>query len=229
MTTTFDPDAVEAVAFDSYGTLVDVDAVVDSLAEHVAEPELVATIWRERSLAYAIVGDAVGEYDAFYELNRHALRYALETAGADVDEADREAILSTYRDLPAFDDVRGGIERLREAGYECYVVSNGDAAMLESTIEGAGLGDLLAGTVSADEVERFKPRPRLYRHAADRIGAPPASLAYVAAGWWDVPGAITAGMQGVWLDRADGRWGPYEVDPDLRIESVHDLADELGA
>lgn len=224
----FDPDAVETIAFDSYGTIVDVTAVVEPLSEHVGEPELVAQLWRERSLAYAMVGNAIGEYDSFYEMNRHALRYALETTGTDVTDDEREEILSTYHELPVFDDVRGGMERFRDAGYDCYVVSNGSEEMLESLVDHADLGDLVEGTISADEVERFKPEADLYRHAADEIGTPIEEIAFVAAGWWDAPGAIHAGMQGVWIDRQDTLWGPYEMDPDLTIESFHDLADELG-
>lgn len=225
----FDPDAVETLAFDSYGTLVDVTAVAEPLAEYVDEPELVSRIWRERSLSYAMVGNAIDEYDAFYEMNRHALRYALETAGADVGEDEREEILSTYHELPPFDDVRPGLERLSDAGYDLYVVSNGNEEMLESMVDHAGLGDLLEGTISADEIGQFKPEPELYRHAADRIGAPIEELAFVAAGWWDVPGAMNAGMQGIWIDRQDTLWGPYEAEPDLRIESFRELADELEA
>ncbi|WP_247001647.1 haloacid dehalogenase type II [Halosolutus gelatinilyticus] len=225
----FDPDAVETIAFDSYGTLVDVSAVADPLSAHVDgyDPELVAALWRERSLAYAMVGNAIGEYDAFYEMNRRALRFVLETIGADVEEDEREEILSTYHDLPVFDDVRDGLERLSEHGYDCYVVSNGNEEMLESMVENADLGDLLAGTISADEIEQFKPQSALYRHAADEIGMPIERIAFVAAGWWDVPGAIDAGMQGVWIDRQDALWGPYELEPDLTIERVGELADEL--
>ncbi|WP_312909231.1 haloacid dehalogenase type II [Natronosalvus caseinilyticus] len=229
MSSTFDPDAVEAVAFDSYGTLVDVSGVADALEPHLeeADPALVATIWRQRSLAYAMVGNAIGEYDTFYAMNRHALRFALETVDVDLEEAEREAVLETYHELPVFDDVRDGIERVRDLGYDCYVVSNGNEAMLESLVDHADLGDLLVDTISADEVERFKPQPRLYRHAADRIDAPTESIAFVGAGWWDVPGAMNAGLQGVWINRQDTLWGPYDVEPDLTIETIHDLAAEL--
>ena len=54
------------------------------------------------------------------------------------------------------------------------------------------------------------------------------AIAFVAAGWWDVPGGIHAGMQGVWINRQETLWEPYEVDPDLTIESFHELADELA-
>lgn len=47
---TFDPDSVTTLTFESYSTLVDVDAVEAALAEHVADPEPVSKLWRARSL-----------------------------------------------------------------------------------------------------------------------------------------------------------------------------------
>lgn len=225
---TFDSDAVETVAFDSYGTIVDVTAVGEPLSEHVDSPEVVAKLWRNRSLGYAMVANAIEEYDSFYALNRHALRYALDTLGIELDEETQEEILSTYHELPVFDDVRAGMKRLRDGGYELYVVSNGSEEMLETMVDHGDLGDLLTDTVSADEVERFKPDAEPYRHAADRIGTPIEEICFVAAGWWDVPGAVHAGMQGVWINRQNTLWGPYETEPDLTIETFGDLADELG-
>ncbi len=222
-----DPDRTEAIAFDSYGTIVDVTTVQEPLAEYVDEPELVSQLWRERSLAYAMVGNAIEEYDSFYEMNRAALRYALDFVGSEVGEDDRETILSTYDELAVFEDAVPGMERLREMGYDLYVVSNGSEEMLETLVDHVGIGDLIEGTVSADEVGTFKPEPALYRHAASEIGAPIEEITFVAAGWWDVPGAIHAGMQGVWIDRQNTNWGPYETEPALTIETFHDLADEL--
>lgn len=207
----------------------DVGAVEGPLSEYVDDAGTVATLWRERSLAYAMVGNAIGEYDTFFEMNRHALRYALDVVGADLDEAEREEVLSTYHELPAFDDVREGLQRLTDAGYGCYVVSNGNEELLGSMVEHADIGDYVVDTISADEVERFKPEVEFYRNAIERIGRPARTIAYVAAGWWDVPGGINASMQGVWINRQDTLWGPYDTEPDLTVDTFHDLADVLDA
>ena len=224
-----DPDAVEAVAFDSYGTIVDVTAVEEPLSEYVDRPDLVSQIWRERSLNYAMVGNHVGEYDDFYEMNRAALEFALETAGADTDEDEREEILSTYNELDVYEDAPEGMERLHDAGYDLYILSNGSPEMLDHLLDHAGIGDYVEDTISVDEVETFKPDAEVYRRAADRIGADIDELAFVAAGWWDVPGAVNAGMQGVWVNRQETLWGPYEIEPDVTVEDFHDVADRLDA
>jgi 2-haloacid dehalogenase len=225
----FDADRVETVTVDSYSTLVDVDAAEAALADHVADPGAVSRLWRVRSLVYTMVANHIDAYQPFYEMNRDALQYALDRFGVDLEAAERDEILAVYHELDVFADVREGIERIRDAGYDCYVVSNGDPEMLASMVEHADIADLLSGTVSADEVETFKPAAELYRHAAARTGTPISEIAHATAGWFDVMGARHAGMQGVWVDRVGQPWEPFDGEPDLRVETLTDLAEELGA
>ena len=226
----FDPDRVTTITFDSYSTLVDVDATAAALTEHtdIDDPTPISQTWRERSMQYTLVATHLEDYETFYEINRDALTYALAAHGLDVSPADREAILEVYHELEVFDDVRTSIERLHEAGYDTYVLSNGNPEMLESMVDHAGIEDLVVETISADELETFKPDPDLYRHAAGRTGTPIDELAHVSALWFDVQGAIHAGMQGVWLDRKATPWDPFGAEPDLIADGLDDLADRLS-
>jgi 2-haloacid dehalogenase len=224
----FDPDAVTTLTFDSYSTLVDVDAAEQALADRVDDPEPVSKLWRTRSIEYTLVSNHTDAYDTFYQMNRDALAYALEASGVDLPEAEREAILSVYHELDVFEDVRKGIERLRDAGYDCYVLSNGDPEMLASLVDHADIGDLLVDTISADEIGTFKPSVELYRHAAARTGTPIDEIAHTTALWFDVQGAQHVGMQGIWPDRKGSPWEPFDGDPDLTVETLHDVADELA-
>ena len=225
----FEPDRVRTVTFDSYSTIVDVDAAEQALADRITDPRPVSRLWRSRSLAYTFVANHIDAYQPFYEMNRDALQYALDSYGVDLSTAERDEILAVYHELDVFADVRAGIQRLRDAGYDCYVVSNGNPEMLASMVDHADIGDLLEDTISADEVETFKPDAELYRHAAARTGTPIDDIVHVTAGWFDVQGAIHAGMQGAWVDRKGSPWDTFDGDPDLIVESFYNLADELGA
>ena len=224
----FDSDRVETLTFDSYSTIVDVDAAAEALADHVDDAERVATLWRVHSITYTLVANHIDAYQPFYEMNRDALQYALEASGADVSPDERDEALAIYHELDVFDDVRDGLERLVDGGYDCYIVSNGNPEMLDSMVEHAGIGDLITDTVSADEIQTYKPDADLYRHAADQTGTPIDEHAHVTAGWFDVQGAQYAGMQGVWLDRKGEPWVPFDGEPDLTAETLYDLAEELG-
>jgi 2-haloacid dehalogenase len=225
----FDPTAVTTLTFDSYSTLVDVDAAEKALAARVDDPEPVSKLWRSRSIEYTLVSNHIDAYQTFYEMNRDALTYALDAHSVDLPEEEREEILSVYHELDVFDDVREGMKRLREAGYDLYVVSNGNPEMLDSMVDHAEIGGLLEDTISADEVETFKPDAELYRHAAARTGTPIEEMAHAAALWFDVQGAQHAGMQGIWMNRKDTPWEPFDGEPSLTVETIHDIADELDA
>lgn len=225
---TFDPGVVSTVTFDSYGTLVDVDAAEAALADRVDDPGPISKQWRTRSLQYTFVANYTDNYKPFYEINRDALQYALASHDVDIDAQERDSILAVYHELDVFGDVRDAIERLVDAGYPCYVVSNGNPEMLDSLVEHADLTALIEDTVSADEIRTFKPAAEIYRHAAGRTGTPIEEIAHVAAGWFDVLGAMHAGMQGVWTNRSGDPQEPFGGTPDLTVEDIHGLADELA-
>jgi 2-haloacid dehalogenase len=224
----FDPEAVTTVTFDSYSTIVDVDAAEKALADRVDDPEPVSRLWRARSLEYTFVANHFDAYQPFYEMNRDALEFALAAHGVDLPADDRDEILGVYHELDVFDDVREGMERLRDGGYDLYVVSNGDPEMLASMVEHAGIDDLLEDAISADEIETYKPAAALYRHAAARAGTPIDEIAHLSAAWFDVQGATHAGMQGVWVDRKGDPWEPFGSEPDRTVTTIHEFAAALG-
>ena len=224
----FEPDNVETITVDSYGTLVDPSAVEDALISEIdVDPEPVSRLWRSRSLMYTMVSNHIGQYQPFYGMNRDALQFALDSHGIDLDKETQEEILSTYHELDVFDDVRDGIERLQDGGYEVYVVSNGNPEMLESMVSHADIDDLVEDTISAHEIETFKPDREIYRHAAARTGTPIKNIVHVAGPVFDVQGAKSAGMQGAWLNRDGGPYEGFGPAADLELETFHDLADAL--
>ncbi|PSP56383.1 haloacid dehalogenase type II [Halobacteriales archaeon QH_7_66_36] len=223
----FDEDRVSTLTFDSYSTIVDVGSATDALDDYVDDPRLISERWRSHSLMYSMAANDTDSYETFYELNRHALTYALESAGVEVTDEVREEILSVYMDLYVFDDIPEGVSRLAE-GYDLWVVSNGNPEMLDAMFDVADLHDDVEGYISADEVETFKPDPGIYRHAAATLDVPIEEVAHVTAGWFDVAGAEGAGMQGVWVNRDDGPYPNFGHRPSLEVDSFTSLADELG-
>lgn len=222
-----DTERVSTVTFDSYSTLVDVNSSARVLEGLVDDPESVARTWRAKALSYSAVADDLDAYDTYFEMHRLGLQYALEAEGVEATDESLDELMAVYHDLDPFEDVREGFERLVEMGYEPWILSNGDPAMLDSLVDSLGVDDLLAGTISADEIRTFKPDANLYRHAAGRVGTPLDEILHVAAAAFDVKGAIHAGMQGGWLHRSGEPWDPMGPDPDIVVETVPELADAL--
>ncbi|MFC4449526.1 haloacid dehalogenase type II [Halorussus aquaticus] len=231
-----DSEAVTTVTVDSYTTLVDVGSQIAALEEHVDgmdDAEAVSQRWRSQYISYSMVANDIDEYRPFWELVGQGLRYALEANGYDVSADVRDRIRSTvYEDeLTVFDDVTDGIDRITDSGYEVYVLSNGNPEMLDHLVETADLAGTVTDTISADEVEVYKPDSAIYRHAADRVGTPIDRILHVSGGSMrDVWGAKHAGMRTAWLSRPEED-SPHEElgrDPDLVVEDFHDLADRLS-
>ena len=230
-----DGDDIDTVTVDSYTTLVDVDAQEDALEEHVddlADPASVSQRWRSKYIEYSVTANDIDEYRPFHELIDLGLRYALEAHGHDVAPDVREAIRRTVYEerLDVFQDVPSGIRRIADAGYDVYVLSNGSPPMLDHLVEAADLDGVVADTISAAEVETYKPDAEIYRHAAARTGTPIDRILHVSGGAMrDVWGAKHAGMRTCWLSRPE-KPSPREhlgADPDLEVESFRDLADRF--
>ena len=222
-----DPDRIETVTFDSFSTLVDVDSTATAVEGYVDDPVSFAREWHARAAYYGTISNHIDAYETYFDLHRDALEYLLAAEGVEVSEEELDEMNAVYHEMEPFDDVREGMERLDGAGYGLGIVSNGDPPMLESMVGAVGVDDLLAATVSADEIERHKPAVELYEHAADRLGTDTGAIVHVSNGQFDVQGAVHAGMQGIWLNRQDNPPEPFGPDPDLAVESVDELVDEL--
>ena len=229
MSDTFDPDRVEAVLFDSYGTLVDTGSAARVLDGLVDDPDSVATEWRENALFYSVVANDLGQYRTYFQLHLDGLRDALRADGVDLSEARLRELNAVYHDLDPFPDVARAFERLADAGYRPSICSNGNPEMLESLIETAGIGDTVSELVSAHDIRTLKPARELYEHAAARIEAPPDRVVHVTAHWMDVQGAMNAGMRGVYLNRGDGQWPSFGPSPTRTVGSLDSLCELLGA
>lgn len=225
----------KTVTYDSYTTLVDVYSQAEVLEEKVdgiEHPEFVSRVWRSRNMMLTVIANDIDAYQPFYEIQKHSLRFALESFGYDVPEDVRDEIRQkVYKEnISVFDDVKPAMERIRDLGYDQYVISNGDPEMLDHMVEQAGIEDILEDWISGDEVETFKPEKEIYRHSAARTGTPIENILHVSGGTMrDVWGANHAGMQTAWINR-EGKHYPHEYlgeDPDMTITTIHELADQL--
>jgi 2-haloacid dehalogenase len=227
MDTSFDPAAVDAVLFDSYGTLVDTGAAATVLEGVVADPKAVATAWRDNALFFSVVAGDLGEYATYYDLHLDGLRDAIRAAGHDLPDERLRELNRVYHDLAPYADVRRCFDRLAAAGYRPSICSNGDPEMLASLVETTGIDGVVDTVASADAIRTFKPAAAIYEHAADRLGVPADRLAHVTAHWMDVQGAENAGLQGVWLNREGAAWTAFGGEPSLVVDSLDELCARL--
>ncbi|MBC8093366.1 MAG: haloacid dehalogenase type II, partial [Pseudonocardia sp.] len=216
----------EALAFDMYGTLVDPIRIWTRLERDLPGEALqVAELWRLKQLEYSFRLTAMEDYEDFEQLTRKALDYALAATGCDLGTAQKNALMAQYNDLERFADVEPGLNRLAQRGHPMVVFSNGSPGMLEPLLAAAGLAGWFDGFVSVHEVRAFKPSPRTYRYAAERIGRPIGAVRLVSSNPFDVIGAQAAGMRAAWVNRSGAVFDTLRPPPRIVVGSLTELAE----
>src|SRR5437868_7519441 len=140
---------LELVAFDLYGTVLDVGGLAKRL-ESYAGPKAADLLssWRKAQLERTW---REKEYEPFDVVTARAL----EEVAPRLDAEDRLRMCETWLSLPPFPDARATLESLRRARIRRAVLSNGTPAMIRAALAAAELevGDLL----SADDVRADRP------------------------------------------------------------------------
>ena len=185
-------------------------------------------MWRRKQLEYTFRLAAMELYQDFEQVTRKALDYALATVGRELAPEQKDDLMARYDDLDRFRDVEPGLERLKEAGHEMIVFSNGAPHMLQALMDAAELHRHFQGFASVDEVKTYKPSPETYRHAARRLGRPIGEVRLVSSNPFDDIGAQAAGMKSAWVDRSGGLFDTLGPTPEIVVGTLTELADALN-
>jgi len=76
--------------------------------------------------------------------------------------------------------------------------------------------------LSVEEVGVYKPHPKVYQLAVDRLEVPASSIAFQSSNAWDAHGAADFGMRAVWCNRYGQR---RERLPGSPAHEIHTLAE----
>ena len=120
------------------------------------------------------------------------------------------------------------LKRLKAAGFKTAILSNGSPPMLDAIVGNAGIGNLLDGVLSVEEVGAFKPHPKVYQLALDRLGLDAGAIAFLSSNAWDAYAASAFGMRVVWCNRYGQRAERLPGRPDREISSLAELPALLG-
>jgi len=212
-----------AFVFDAYGTLFDVHSIA-ARANALANERgaALSQLWRTKQLEYTWLQSLMGQRDDFAGVTALALDYAIAALGLPLDGAARQSLLDAYRELSPFADARATLERL--APRPRWILSNGTRAMLDPLVAHAGLGDVLDGTLSVDEAGIYKPSPRVYQLAVDRLGLPIERIGFVSSNGWDAVGAKAFGFTTWWINRGGLPMDRHGPEPDFVVGSLAEVA-----
>lgn len=217
------------LGFDVYGTLIDTHGVVVLLQKTIGDraPEF-SRIWRDKQLEYSFRRGLMQNYENFARCTSDALDYTSSYFRAPLTEKDKQDLLDAYKILPAFDDVKEGLDTAKELGFRLFAFSNGSADAVEALLKHAGIRDYFIGVVSVDEMKSFKPNPGVYSHFLRRAGALGADAWLISSNPFDVIGALSAGMRAAWIKRSpEALFDPWGIKPTLTVNSLLDLPGQI--
>ena len=213
---------MDAVAFDLYGTLLEIASVGRAAAEVTTEPQVLVDLWRTKQLEYTWLRSLMGRYQDFWATTGDALDWSLDRLGIIADDATRSVLLGAWLDVRPYPEVPEALEAL--APRRLAVLSNGNPDMLEAGLTAAGIRGRLHHVLSVDGLAVYKPHPSVYELALSAFDLPAERILFVSSNAWDAAGAKSFGLPVAWVNRTGAPLERLGAPPDLVVANLAQLA-----
>ncbi|MBI4328354.1 MAG: HAD family hydrolase [Chloroflexi bacterium] len=232
-------EGLRALLLDAYGTLFHYErerlfpvfqAIVQGQALPVASEALLQAWARyEASFRATRVSQKGGQWRAEpFRSYQSAWAECFRRAFHDLKiEGDKErAVRVLAEDLAhreAYREVAVALRALRSR-VPVVLVSNADAAFLLGTLAHNGLHFETVVYSEAEEV--YKPHPRLFQRALERLGIEPEQALFAGdSPTEDVVGATSVGIPTVWVNRSLADWPLSDAHPTFEVPDLLGLVD----
>ena len=209
-----------ALVFDAYGTLFDVHSVARRCDGFwPGKGAALSQLWRARQLEYSWQRSLMQRYAPFSQVTREALEYACAALGLPLERATGDALMAEYLRLSPYGDVPRALQELGAMPHA--ILTNGSPDMIEPLVRSSGLR--FDHVLSVDEVKVYKPAPRVYQLAVDRLRVPKEAIGFVSSNGWDALGARSFGFRVYWINRLKAPVDRLGFEPDEMLQSLGDL------
>ena len=158
-------------------------------------------------------------------LRRESIRLALYRSREDplLAEEAYEVFYAERNTVTLFGDALQALGFL-SARFPLVALTNGNADVVR-----IGIGSYFTAAVSAQDFGAGKPDPRIFLAAAGAAGVPAGQVVHIGDDpMMDVLGALNAGMQAVWLNRASNEWKQAEL-PSATVSTLSELCVLMAA
>ena len=146
-----------------------------------------------------------------------------------LSDAEADTIFDAYLNFyenswQLFADVEDCLNDLSD--FHLGIISNGDAVQQRHKLNSLEIADKFKTIVISGEVGITKPDPDIFQLACQKAGVNPSDCWYIGDNLKvDVYGSLSAGMEGIWLNR-----NGQKVDPGIiSVESLAHLNDTIDA
>lgn len=221
---------IKALAFDQYGTIVDMqtgltEAVTPFLNQKgwQGNPDRFVTWWRRTHFENSMIDSLCDRgHTPYREIGQRAVAYVMDRCGIAYGADEVRWLVGEIEKLKPFPDVVAALHRLRAKGFKLAILSNGDRDMLKAA--GPHIGFTFDHVISVQEAGHFKPHWKTYAKAEEIIGEQRAGILFVANHAFDCIGAKSYGMRTTFIDRRKRPFGHSPHQPDLVAADFSELA-----
>jgi 2-haloacid dehalogenase len=194
--------SIKVVAFDAF-PIFDPRPIAGAVeAEFPGQGAKLWDAWRVRLFEYQWLRALGGRYEDFMATADAALTFAANQQGLEMTTEKRNRLLGEFQNLKPWPDAVAAVRTLRAEGVEIVFLSNMTEAMLRDGLRNAGLHKEFKAVFSTDAIRSYKPDPKAYALAVERLGVKKEEVLFVAFAGWDVAGAKWYGYPTYWVNRA---------------------------
>ncbi|HEX8026197.1 MAG TPA: haloacid dehalogenase type II [Candidatus Limnocylindrales bacterium] len=219
----------DVLTFDCYGTLIDWESGILAAIRPILDAHRVSAPGDAVLEAFGRHESEIeaGPYTRYRDVLGGVLTAILEPFGEVPTDEEVARFGGSVVDWPAFPDSAAALASLHER-FRLGVITNCDDDLFAASA--ARLGFEPDWVITAQQAKRYKPNPRNFELAFERIGLPPKRILHVAQSLFhDHVPAKRLGLSTVWVDRRGGRAGsgatpPATATPDLVVPDMATLA-----
>ena len=212
------------VVFDAYGTLFDVNSAAEKCKDKIGNKwEKFANFWRTTQLEYTWLRSLMNRHKDFLEITEDSLEKSMRVF--DINKNMKNELLSLYKILSPFPEVREVLEKLKKKNLKLAILSNGTPSLLNDLVESNNLKNLFDDLFSIEEVKVYKPDPRVYEMPIKKYNVNADEITFLSANTWDVSGGGNYGYNSIWVNRNKSEFDILDFKPKNEIDNLTQLLD----
>ena len=214
----------KAIVFDAYGTLFDVNSAAEKRKDKIGNKwENFANFWRTTQLEYTWLRSLMKKHKNFWQITEDSLDKSMETF--QIDKSLRNDLLSLYKELSPFSEVKNVLENLKKKSFKLAILSNGTPELLNHLVKSSDLENLFDDIFSVEEVKIYKPDPKVYDIPVNKYKVSKGEITFLSANTWDVSGAGNYGYNSIWVNRNKSVFDKLDYKPKNEVKNLKQLLD----
>ncbi len=215
---------IKAIIFDAYGTLFDVNSAAENCKDKIGTKwENFSNYWRTTQLEYTWLRSLMSRHKDFWHVTEDSLDKSMKVFN--INPNMRTKLLDLYKILSPYPEVKETLKLLREKKIKLSILSNGTPTLLDELVSRNNLKDTFDDIFSVEEVNIFKPNPKVYDIPIKKYNIEKKEVAFLSANTWDVSGGGNYGFNAIWVNRNNAIFDNLDYTPEYEIKNLKQLLD----